>query len=303
MNAGQKTLTKIIFDYDLKYCSCAEAEGRRAVLSAEEDGFDSELTCSDNGGLLSVILGPQRKSEPAWGAADPLYVTDSTAYAERLRRGGFAVCGWRHEGNRQETFEGIRYIVMEPDQLEADSYCKIWQRIRHLPWTILQTERMIVRELTPSDLPDLYRLYDEKALRYLMPLSKNHEEEASYLASYIEKVYGFYGYGSWALIEKATGGLIGRAGFTPPAHQGEPDEIGYLIRSDKRSLGYASEAVRAILEYGRKYLGIDDVLALIQKDNEASIHLARSLGFVPDGMQQSEGRICIRYIRHLQQNR
>lgn len=317
MNTSQKTLTKIIFDYDLKYRSCAQEDGRKAVRSAEEDGFESRLTCSDNGSPVSgtAIFGKEASDVlQAQGTvsdlrvlhgetADPLYVTDSTAYAVRLQQEGCAVCGWRHAGNEQETFDGIRYCVMEPDQLEADSYQKIWQRIRHLPWTILQTKRMIVRELTVADLPGLYRLYDEEALRYLAPLSDNYDEEESFLATYIEKVYGFYGYGSWALIEKTTGELIGRAGFVPPARRGEPDEIGYLIRADRRSAGYGSEAVRAILEYGRQYLGMESVLALIRPDNEPSIRLVKKLGFAADGMQRSEGRTCIRYIRHLQQNR
>src|SRR5438105_2835043 len=54
------------------------------------------------------------------------------------------------------------------------------------------------------------------------------------------------GYGMWALVEKDTGELIGRAGLWNP--EGWPGiECGWLIAPERRRRGYAQEAaLRAI---------------------------------------------------------
>ena len=77
--------------------------------------------------------------------------------------------------------------------------------------TVIETGRLIIREFVPEDLEALYRIYESADTRFLQPLSEDREEELEKLKSYIQYVYGFYGFGLWAVCLKETGALIGRS--------------------------------------------------------------------------------------------
>jgi hypothetical protein len=85
------------------------------------------------------------------------------------------------------------------------------------------------------------------------------------------------GYGMWALIEQATGRLIGRAGLYNP--EGWPGlEAGWLLARDRWGRGFATEAGRAVLTYAFTHLSADHVISLIHPANTASIRVAERLG-------------------------
>ena len=145
---------------------------------------------------------------------------------------------------------------------------------------ILETPRLILREFVPEDLAGLYRLYEESDTRYIDPLSEDPDEELVILKNYIHYIYGFYGFGLWAVCLKETGELIGRCGLHVMfiVDDGEY-ELGYMVSKPYEGQGYASEAVRAILEYAREDLEAPRVVVKIHKENERSIQFAQHLGF------------------------
>jgi RimJ/RimL family protein N-acetyltransferase len=88
------------------------------------------------------------------------------------------------------------------------------------------------------------------------------------------------GYGMWALIEQATGRLIGRAGLYNP--EGWPRlEAGWLLARDRWGRGFATEAGHAILAYAFTQLSAEHVISLIHPANTASIRVAERLGERP----------------------
>ncbi len=145
---------------------------------------------------------------------------------------------------------------------------------------ILETPRLILREFVPEDLAGLYRLYEESDTTYIDPLSEDPDEELVILKNYIHYIYGFYGFGLWAVCLKETGELIGRCGLHVMfiADDGEY-ELGYMVSKHYEGQGYAAEAVRAILEYAKEDLEAPRVVVKIHKDNERSIQFAKHLGF------------------------
>lgn len=58
-------------------------------------------------------------------------------------------------------------------------------------------------------------------------------------------------------------------------------ELGYHIFPEFRRLGYGLESCRAILKYGEDALGLTRCVVRILKTNQASLALARRLGFEP----------------------
>ena len=215
------------------------------------------------------------------GAEEPeLYVTDSGRICQEMARQGIPAIGYLHDGNRDEVFPGAMYIVENPQEIDADSWMKIYQRLTGRPWTIARTPRLVIREMVPEDLDALYVLYgDPEARRFLDPPQEDRAEEAKILQAYIDKVYGFYGYGMWAVCKRTDGEMIGRAGFAPYEGNGQAPELGYLIRADLRRQGYAAEAVGAVLHFAKESLGFVRVGAHTVKGNAASIALLRKLGF------------------------
>ena len=58
-------------------------------------------------------------------------------------------------------------------------------------------------------------------------------------------------------------------------------ELGYMISGKYTGCGYASEAVRAVLEYAREELEAPRVVVRIHKENKASLAFAQKEGFRP----------------------
>jgi RimJ/RimL family protein N-acetyltransferase len=85
------------------------------------------------------------------------------------------------------------------------------------------------------------------------------------------------GYGQWALQERATGQLVGRAGLWQP--EGWPGlEVGWLLGRRYWGRGYATEAGAAALAYAFDELGAEHVISLIRPENRGSIRVAERLG-------------------------
>lgn len=187
---------------------------------------------------------------------------------------------WINEKNRDMRFPCGAYCVERLSDIDGQYLERVYRRFAGLPWDIVETDRIKVREITVEDVPSLYELYrDESVVRYMEALFPEQEQEIAYTRDYIKNIYGFYGYGMWILEEKTKGRIIGRAGFE--YREGfEGLELGYMLGAEYWHRGYAYEACRAILSYGINELGQKDYCSFVNKDNTASIRLCERLGFV-----------------------
>lgn len=87
--------------------------------------------------------------------------------------------------------------------------------------------------------------------------------------------------GGWVQLtveERASGRLIGDVGISPA--EGEPGviKIGYTMAPAFQGLGYATEAVRALVAYAFDTLGADLVRAYASAENAPSIRVAEKVG-------------------------
>jgi RimJ/RimL family protein N-acetyltransferase len=91
-------------------------------------------------------------------------------------------------------------------------------------------------------------------------------------------------YGFWAVEEKSSGTMIGEVGFIDlkrdydPAVNGVP-EIGWVLSSQAHGKGYATEAAKECVLWGRENLGPVRLIAAVNADNRASIRVAEKCGF------------------------
>lgn len=219
-----------------------------------------------------------------------LLITDSPQAARHYLEDGWYVTILCHERNRQETFPATRYAIEDLFALEYRSFEEVYRRLAGLPWDILETERLWVRESTLSDVEDFYRIYQEPSItRYMENLFPEKEAEQAYMKAYIDQIYGFYGYGLWSVVLKESGQVIGRAGLSVREGYDVP-ELGFVIEAGQQGKGLASEVCTAILRYARQELAFDRVQALVREENLISKHLLARLGFLYEKkVQEKDG--------------
>lgn len=288
-------LCKIIFIIEEKTAPFCARELDEAAAALSEEGLEVLVIRADGHEKAAAREIPSN--------ASALYLADSAALFQMLRSSGLPAAGYLHAGRNGESFQGAAYLVERPQDIDRDSYQKIYERAAGLPWTIAETARCLVREMTVDDVESLYPLYeDEQASRFLKPLCPDHDKEREIVKAYIDKVYGLFGYGMWVVIRKSDGALIGRAGF----EVGRKNEaaLGYLFRKDCRRQGYAFEACDAVMRFAREELGFtgEDAAPLLtayaEEENTASRRLLSRLGFMPAAgascalTQADEGALC-----------
>lgn len=194
-----------------------------------------------------------------------------------------------HEGNQNAPMQQIPYAIMDFEGVDYAYLCDIYKRFFHIPWTILETERCVLREMTPEDLDALYEVYaDPEVSRYTENLYEDREQELAYIKDYIEHVYRFCGLGIWVVVDKRMNKLIGRAGLAFRDGYDTP-EIGFIIGKEYQRQGYAYEVCRAILKYC-KSLDMNLIRVIYQRENLASEELCKKLGFVITGAFTEDGK-------------
>lgn len=208
------------------------------------------------------------------GREHSVIITDILQAARDAKERNLTLICVENEDNKGVSFPKCECIIDEDTVITKDFLLKMCQRHNGLPWTIAETKRLIIRELAVADIE---RLHPELFIR--MGEDGKREKLSGAVArtlSYIEKIYSLYGFGIWAIVDKSSGEIIGKAGLDVKNENDFP-ELGYHIIEERRREGLATEALRAVLEYAKKELNIDKICCNIENDNAASIKLSQKL--------------------------
>lgn len=216
-------------------------------------------------------------------------ITDSADFSRYLEKKGVGFTAYKWN-ETEKQFAYSLYCIDEIEDVEYVAIERMWQREQGIPWSICETDRLIIREQTVEDIDALYELYNDPDVRkFTEDLYEDRDQEIQYLKDYINNQYRFCEYGVWAVIEKQSGRLIGRIGISNRAEYDDA-EIGYVIRRDCRRKGYATEACSAIIRYAQKELGMKKINAFTLKENAAGIALLDKLGFLKVGVGEIDGK-------------
>ena len=155
--------------------------------------------------------------------------------------------------------------------------------------TILETERLRLRELSRADLDFVAdMLGDAEVMRfYQKPLGRAEAE--AWIARQTER-YARDGHGLWLVEDRATGRPVGTVGLIAQVVDGavEP-EVGYLVHRPHWKRGYAAEAALAVRDHAFGALGKAHVISLVRPANLPSQAVARRMGMVPVSTTVREG--------------
>ena len=153
-----------------------------------------------------------------------------------------------------------------------------------LPPVTLETDRLILRPFAPSD-EAAYRAIRAKpeVVRFLAggeAAAGQADETAAVIVSWLSDVWAEPPhYGPWAVVEKASGALIGHLGLRYLPDEGGVTELLYMLDNAHWGKGYATEGGRAALQFGFDTLGLDEIAGFVLPENAASIAVLDRLGF------------------------
>ena len=160
----------------------------------------------------------------------------------------------------------------------------------------LETERLLIRPCTASDLDELEPLLRDP---HVMEFSKNgpvksREEAENYMRTYMIGPYQKCGDGLWAVTLKS-GELIGFAGPIAQTIDGHEElEVGYRIVHKHWGKGYATEAVTSICDHLFATRPLKKIIAIIDPKNTRSSHLCQKLGYSLEKTTTIDGTtVCI----------
>jgi len=147
----------------------------------------------------------------------------------------------------------------------------------------VRTDRLLMRGWRDEDLDEWAAICaDPEVTRWVGEDDGLSREDAWRRMAYFVGHWELRGFGNWALVDKATGAMVGRAGlYLPEAWPGL--EVGWLVGREHWGRGFAPEAGRAALEWARTELGADHVISLIVDDNVRSARVAEKLGMQVEG--------------------
>jgi ribosomal-protein-alanine N-acetyltransferase len=150
---------------------------------------------------------------------------------------------------------------------------------------LVETDRLILREIIPSDVMYIFRLdSDPEVQAYVGNAPITTLEQAQKTTDYILQQYATNGIGRWAVIEKKTNEFVGWSGLkfindqVINGHQNYYD-LGYRFLKAHWGKGYATEAARASLDYGFKKLKLSEIFAFADTRNSASRQVLKKVGF------------------------
>ena len=148
---------------------------------------------------------------------------------------------------------------------------------------IFETPRLIVREVRPADVGDMYALHsDPEVHTYLGNKTIATQPDAMGLIDFLMQQYADHGVGRWAMVHKTTGDFIGWTGLEwvtamTNGHQNFYD-LGYRLRPQFWGQGFATESAIASLDYAFLKIGADEVFAMADCRNVGSNKILQKVG-------------------------
>ncbi len=173
----------------------------------------------------------------------------------------------------------------------------------------IETDRLLIRAFVHSDLPAIHEILNEA---FGEGNNQSNAEELRERTSWLEwsilnqewfvKMHQFP-YGDRAIILQSTGELVGSIGYVPVAAPfGQIPELGFgrnqhyysevglfwVVGSQYRNNGYATEAARAMIAHAFNVEHLGRIVAMTEFSNEASQAVMRKAGMTLAKNPQSE---------------
>src|ERR1043166_8854779 len=153
----------------------------------------------------------------------------------------------------------------------------------------LETERLSLRQWSLADLdaivtmdrdPEVYRFLEEPG---------DPDEQRDEMKERILTDFG-PGLGTWSIFPRAgPANFLGIAHIIPIDDEGPDVEIGFRLTRAAWGRGIASEAAARLIRHGFETVGLSEIIAVTDPDNEGSERTLERLGFKREGWRRAWG--------------
>lgn len=149
----------------------------------------------------------------------------------------------------------------------------------------IQTQRLIIRHLAPSDLSDFYSYRSNPEVTKYQGFGVMNESQAEAFIN--DNALKFYGTpGEWvqyAIENKGTKTLVGDCAIKLDIHDPRIAEVGITISHLHQQKGFAKEALTGIVKFLFETKNLHRIVEIVDDENTASINLLKSVGFRQEG--------------------
>ena len=145
----------------------------------------------------------------------------------------------------------------------------------------IRTFRLLLREVNPSIVRQLFGQYPDAEISRLLGCRTGadwdfFEQRYRHFETFDKKL----SYRNWLLIDARDGGLIGDCGFHNWWIGQHKAELGYGIwDAAYRGKGLMAEAMQEVIRIGFETMGLLQMEAFVNPQNEASVYLLQKFGF------------------------
>lgn len=155
--------------------------------------------------------------------------------------------------------------------------------INFSPFPILETERLTLRRVLPSDVKEMFELRSNpETMKYIpRPLLTNHEEALAHIQMMEDKIETNEGI-NWAITLKGDDKMLGVIGHYRIKPEHYRAEVGYMILPEYHGKGITTEAVQCVVDYGFNTMQLHSIEGVIDPENEASERVLQKCGFVKE---------------------
>lgn len=160
---------------------------------------------------------------------------------------------------------------------------------------MFETERLIIKKLTPEDLPWLIEMRSPDAVNRFLggPAAQNAEALTERTAFYLE-CHEKLGFGFSSMALRSNGEKIGTSGLMPLEDTGEI-EVGYNLGEKYWRQGFGYECAIGWLKYGFETAGLTRIVAVADPDNKGSWRIMEKCGMTYEKTEGHYGMDCVFY--------
>lgn len=142
----------------------------------------------------------------------------------------------------------------------------------------LETERLLLRPLEPSDLDEIASLLGDAEALTFWGDALDREGARDWIQRNLAR-YQADGFGRCAVLLRETGELVGDCGLIRTEVEGaEEVELGWIVRRSHWGRGIATEAAAAWRDYAFGILDLERIVSMVSEANIASRRVAEKLG-------------------------
>lgn len=163
----------------------------------------------------------------------------------------------------------------------------------------IETARTFIREFELTDAPAVLAFNSNQAVTRFTGdagMVKNLNDAKAVIENIWLKEYQTFGYGRWAVVDKASNKVIGFCGLKHIQELGMPD-IGYRFLPEFWGKGYATETAFAAVKYAQEKLNVDQFFGDVMEQNHASVKLLKKLGLKFNGYIEHGSDTFMRFMQ------